>query len=204
VCGTQFGHVHRARHANTSWDVARFEVCAHRWVAVAEPRFGVAVLADGPRGYDTRNDALQITLLRSPRFPDPEADRGRQHIEWSVRVLDGGLDVASLEEEAETSAHPPRVVEGTPALPAEPFSWSVPGALVSALKPADDGSGDVILRAWETTGGRCSGTFSLAGFSRAARCSVLEDGAGPEVTLTDGAFAVSLGAFEIATWRLSR
>ena len=57
----------------------------------------VAVLADGPRGYDTRNDAVQITLLRSPRFPDPEADRGRQHITWSVRVLDGGLDVAALE-----------------------------------------------------------------------------------------------------------
>jgi alpha-mannosidase len=204
VCGTQFGHVHRARHTNTSWDVARFEVCAHRWVAVAEPRFGVAVLADGPRGYDTRNDAVQLTLLRSPRFPDPEADRGRQHITWSVRVLDGGLDVAALEEEAEMAAHPVRVVTGEPSLPAEPLTWSVPGALVSALKPADDGSGDVILRAWETTGGRCGGSFSLDGFSRAVPCGVMEDGTGPELARDGDRFAVSLGAFEIATWRLSR
>jgi len=204
VCGTQFGHVHRPRHTNTSWDAARFEVCAHRWVAIAEPRFGVALLANGPRGYDARNDVLQLTLLRSPRFPDPEADRGRRHIEWSLRVLDGGLDVAALEAQAETSAHPMRMIAGAPSLPSESLSWSVPGSLISALKPADDGSGDVIIRAWETTGGRCSGSFTFAGFSRAIPCGVLEDEQGPELPQTSGRFAVSLGAFEIATWRLSR
>jgi len=204
VCGTQFGHVRRARHGNTSWDIARFEVCAHRFVAVAEPRFGVAVLADGPRGWDVRNGAVQLTLLRSPRFPDPEADRGHQKLAWSVRTVDGPLDTARLEEEAESLAHPVRIVAGTPSLPRSPLVWEVPGALVSALKPADDGSGDVIVRAWETTGGRTHGTFSLAGFAAAVPCDALEDPVGPPLAAADGRFAVSLGAFAIATWRLSR
>ncbi|MEY5058451.1 MAG: Mannosylglycerate hydrolase, partial [Actinomycetota bacterium] len=204
VCGTQFGHVRRARHGNTSWDIARFEVCAHRFVAVAEPRFGVAVLADGPRGWDVRNGAVQLTLLRSPRFPDPEADRGLQKLAWSVRTVDGPLDTARLEEEAESLAHPVRIVAGSPSLPSSPLVWEVPGALVSALKPADDGSGDVIVRAWETTGGRTHGTFSLAGFAAAVPCDALEDPVGPPLAAADGRFAVSLGAFAIATWRLSR
>ena len=202
VCGTQFGHVRRARHTNTSWDVARFEVCAHRYVAVAEPRFGVAVMADGPRGYDVRNDALQLTVMRSPRFPDPEADRGRQHIEWAIRPLDSLADVALLEEEAETLAHPPRAVTGSPALPNNVVSWNVPGVLMSALKPADDGSGDIIIRAWETTGGRRSGSFSLAGTRSAVPCDALEDPVAPALDRSDNGYGITLDAFEIVTLRL--
>ena len=204
VCGTQFGHVRRARHGNTSWDAARFEVCAHRYVAVAEPRFGVALMADGPRGYDVRNDAIQLTVMRSPRFPDPEADRGHQHIEWSVRPVDALSDVTELEREAETLAHPPRVVEGLPGIPSGAVQWHVHGALISALKPADDGSGDVIVRAWETTGGRCSGTFSVAGTRTAVRCDALENPVSTALERGDSGWQITLGAFELVTLRLSR
>ena len=37
----QFGHVYRSIHTNTSWDSARFETCAHRWVHVGEAGYGV-------------------------------------------------------------------------------------------------------------------------------------------------------------------
>lgn len=204
VCGTQFGHVRRARHGNTSWDVARFEVCAHRYVAVAEPGFGVALMADGPRGYDVRNDALQLTLMRSPRFPDPEADRGRQHIEWAVRPLETLSDVSVLEREAETRAHPPVVVRGVPRIPADAVTWNVEGALISALKPADDGSGDVIVRIWETGGGRRSGSFDVAGTRAAVPCDALEDPTGPALDRDATGYRLVLGAFELVTLRLSR
>ena len=204
VCGTQFGHVRRARHANTSWDVARFEVCAHRYVAVAEPRFGVALLADGPRGYDVRNDALQLTVMRSPRFPDPEADRGRQHIEWAVRPLGSLVDVSAIEREAETLAHPPRIVPGTPVLPAGAVRWNVEGALISALKPADDGSGDIIVRAWETTGGRQSGSFAMAGMRSAVPCDALEEPLGAPLERDGSGWQIAMDAFELVTLRLSR
>ncbi|MEY4031980.1 MAG: Mannosylglycerate hydrolase [Actinomycetota bacterium] len=204
VCGTQFGHVRRARHGNTSWDIARFEVCAHRYVAVAEPGFGMAIMADGPHGYDVRNDALQLTVMRSPRFPDPEADRGRQHVEWAVRPLDSLVDVAPLEEEAETLSHPPRVVPGSPTVPNDVVSWNVPGVLISALKPADDGSGDIIIRAWETTGGRRTGSFDVTGTRSAVPCDALEDPVAPALDRDGTGYAVTLGAFEIVTLRLTR
>ena len=97
---TQFGHVTRSIHENTSWDAARFEVAAHRWVHVGEP-VGVAVANDATYGHEVRRVARQgggmavvvrATLLRGPRFPDPEADQGehafRFHLVPSATVAD--------------------------------------------------------------------------------------------------------------------
>lgn len=207
VCGTQFGHVRRARHSNTSWDVARFEVCAHRYVAVNEPAFGAAILADGPHGYDVRGDALALTLLRSPRFPDPEADQGRHTLEWSVMVTDGDAVLAGVEETAATMAHPPRIVDGTPRLERVGVAVDAPGVLISAVKPADDDSGDVIVRLWESRGGRTSGTL-LVDASLGARvlsCDGLENPDGTELTdLGDGRFAIDMRPFKIVTLRVTR
>ncbi|HUZ65978.1 MAG TPA: glycoside hydrolase family 38 C-terminal domain-containing protein, partial [Acetobacteraceae bacterium] len=81
----QFGHVSRPTHQNTSWDAARFELCAHRFIHLAEAGYGVAVANDASHGHDvTRrpragggvSTVLRHSLLRGPRFPDPGADRG--------------------------------------------------------------------------------------------------------------------------------
>ncbi len=83
---TQFGYVQRSTDANTSWDVARFEICAHRYVHVGEPGYGLAVVNDSTYGHDVtrtvRPDGgttttVRLSLLRAPRFPDPETDQGR-------------------------------------------------------------------------------------------------------------------------------
>src|SRR5205809_682293 len=79
----QFGHLHRPIHTNTSWDAARFETVAHRWVHVGEPGYGAAVANDSTYGHDvtrsTRPDGgtttlVRLSLLRAPLFPDPTAD----------------------------------------------------------------------------------------------------------------------------------
>jgi alpha-mannosidase len=204
VCGTQFGHVRRARHANTSWDVARFEVCAHRYVAVNEPSFGAAILADGPHGYDVRGDALCLTLLRSPRFPDPEADQGRHTLEWSVMLTDGDAIVGGIEEVAATITHPVRIADGTPGLEPVGVSIDALGVLISAVKPSDDSSGDVIIRVWESRGGRTRGTLTLDPElgSRVLVCDALENTDGRELTrLDEDRFEFELRPFEIVTFR---
>ena len=81
---TSFGHVRRATHTNTSWDAARYESCAHRYVHVGEPGFGVAVVNDAIYGHDVTRDSVdgrlvttvRQSLLRAPTFPDPDADQG--------------------------------------------------------------------------------------------------------------------------------
>jgi alpha-mannosidase len=72
----QYGHVERPTHANTSWDVARFEVCAHKWADLSEPGYGVALLNDCKYGYDIAANVIRLSLLRAPTWPDPVADRG--------------------------------------------------------------------------------------------------------------------------------
>ena len=204
VCGTQFGHVTRARHTNTTWDIARFEVCAHRYVAVSEPSFGAAILADGPRGYDIRGEELQLTVLRSPKFPDPEADLGQQHLQWSVAVLDGDPIATGIENAAALMAHPVRIVDGAPRVPASVISLDVPGALISAVKPADDGSDDIIVRIWETRGGRTNGTLIIDAMTAAQTCNALED-SGTALSLSDtGTLAIELQPFEIMTLRITQ
>ena len=73
----QFGHLERPTHENTTWDEARFEVCAHRWADLSEPGYGVALLNDCKYGYDVHGNVMRLSLLRAPTWPDPDADRGR-------------------------------------------------------------------------------------------------------------------------------
>ena len=89
----QFGHVHRATHTNTSWEAARFEICAHRWLHVGEPGYGVALVNDSTYGHDVtrtvRPDGgttttVRLSLLRAPRFPDPETDQGTHRLRYAL------------------------------------------------------------------------------------------------------------------------
>ena len=81
----QYGHVERPTHANTSWDVARFEVCAHRWADLSEPGYGVALLNDCKYGYDIAGNVIRLSLAQAPTWPDPVADRG--HHRFTYRLL---------------------------------------------------------------------------------------------------------------------
>lgn len=201
VCGTQFGHVDRPRMANTSWDVAMFEVCAHRYVHVSEPGLGVAILADGPRGYDIRGDELKLTLLRSPSFPDPNADAGQQHIEWSLSVDDGSR--SNLEKIAARNAHPVRVVGGRPAVTSVGVRLDSDGAQISAVKPADDDSGDLVVRLWETRGATSAAHLVVDRAMTCHRCDGLESPI-EDVAVDGGSMVLDLRPFEIVTLRVSR
>ncbi|MGA7205881.1 MAG: glycoside hydrolase family 38 C-terminal domain-containing protein, partial [Specibacter sp.] len=97
---TQYGHIQRPTHENTSWDSARFEVCAHRWVHVSEPGFGAAVVNDSTYGHDVSRHlgedgssytTVRLSLLRGPKFPDPETDQGNHKFNYAFVV---GADVA--------------------------------------------------------------------------------------------------------------
>ncbi|MDR7110733.1 alpha-mannosidase [Microbacterium trichothecenolyticum] len=156
---TQFGYVRRATHENTSWDAARFEFCAHRWAYVAEPGYGVAVANDSTYGHDARRmmrqgggrmTTLGLSLLRAPRFPDPEADRGDHTMRVSIRP---GAGIRDAVAEGHRLNLPTRRLSGGRAV--DPlFDVDGEGVVAETVKLADDGSGDVILRLYESTGGR--------------------------------------------------
>ncbi|MCA9739924.1 alpha-mannosidase [candidate division KSB1 bacterium] len=80
----QYGHVERPTHRNTSWDMAKFEVVGHRYADLSQPDFGVALLNDCKYGYKVFDKTLDLNLLRSPRHPDPDADKGLHTFTYSL------------------------------------------------------------------------------------------------------------------------
>lgn len=163
---TQFGHVFRPTHTNTSWEAAKFEICAHRWIHVAEPGYGVAVSNASTYGHDVARNVrdsdggttttVRLSLLRAPKFPDPEADRGLHELTVTIRP---GADIADAVEEGYRTNLVPRIVRG--ASPVEPlFSVTNPALVIEAVKLAEDGSGDVIVRLYESLGQRSTGRIT--------------------------------------------
>ena len=76
VYDIQFGHVERPTHYNTSWDQARFEVTGHKWADISDSGYGVSLMNDCKYGYNAKDSTLKLSLLKSAKFPDTEADMG--------------------------------------------------------------------------------------------------------------------------------
>ena len=119
TCGIQFGAVRRPTHASTTWDAAKFEVCAHRYVDVAEPDFGVAVLNDGRYGHGVlggpglggaQGSQVRVSLARAAKYPDPDADHGHHAV--TLALLAHGPGARRRRREAERLDLPLRIVDG--------------------------------------------------------------------------------------------
>ncbi|MBN9737887.1 MULTISPECIES: glycoside hydrolase family 38 C-terminal domain-containing protein [unclassified Pseudonocardia] len=213
----QFGHLHRPLHANTSWDAARFETCAHRFVHVGEPGYGVAVANDATYGHDVTRSAregahgttagtttlLRLSVLRAPQFPDPQADSGAHTLRYSITP---GAEIPDAVREGYRMNLPLREVTGTgPVTPLVTVDDGGTGAVVvEAVKLADDGSGDVVVRLYEAHGGRADAHVA-PGFdcTGAVETDLLErplDDAGA----LDGDLRLRLRPFQVSTLRLRR
>ncbi|MHC5797617.1 alpha-mannosidase [Lacisediminihabitans sp. FW035] len=210
----QFGHVYRATHENTSWDVARFETSAHRWVHVGEPGIGVAVANDASYGHDITRQSrvgggtttlVRQSLLRAPLFPDPEADQGTHVLRSSITVEADIADAVcegyriNLPQRSRAAAGPvePLIVVGNPAI------------VVEAIKLAEDRSGDVIVRLYESTGVRSRGTISFddaLDTSGVRETDLLERDAPASAVTSQSAtgVALELRPFQLVTLRVSR
>ena len=210
----QFGHVFRPTHVNTSWDAARFEVFAHRWIHVGEAGYGVAVLTDSTYGYDagraTRTDGgttttVRLSLVRAPQSPDPHADRGRHRFTYALLP---GAGIGDAVAEGYALNLPLRAIAAGSATPAAPLVGIDGDAVtVEAVKLADDRGGDVIVRLYESRGGRANAKLHT-GFplARAEVVDLLErpSPGGALPIEPDGGIALVLRPFQILTLRLGR
>ena len=76
---TQYGIIRRPTHYNTSWDMAKFEVCCHKWADLSENGYGVSILNDSKYGFATCGNMMRLSLLRAPKAPDAHADMGKSN-----------------------------------------------------------------------------------------------------------------------------
>ena len=85
----QYGNVRRATHKNTSWDVARFEVCAHKWMDVSEGDYGFSLMNDCKYGHSADENSIALTLLKSSTEPNPQADQEEHWFTYSIMPHSG-------------------------------------------------------------------------------------------------------------------
>ncbi len=202
---TQFGHIERDIHENTSWDAQRFEVSTHRYVHVAEPGFGVGIVNTGSYGLDLLRRSrdgggsyvvARPSLVRGPRYPDPHTDQGTHEFGFSV-IPDA--DLAATTRAAYRRNLRLRTRTGSAVAPLV----AVEGAIIDTVKLAEDRSGDVIVRLYEATGGRSTATLR-GDFTRATLTNILEEVDTALGTSSEGVWRLPLRPFELVTLRLAK
>jgi len=127
---TQFGIVRRPTHYNTSWDMAKFEVCVHKWADLSEATYGVSILNDSKYGFAVAGNVMRLSLLRAPKAPDAHADMGHHSTKYAIFPHEGPLTHATVRKAFEFN-NPLRVIGH--AQPSTAASQSHPGVL-SAFK----------------------------------------------------------------------
>jgi len=199
----QFGHLQRPTHFNTSQDLARFEVCAHRWADLSEPGCGLALLNDCKYGHATYRNVMQLSLLRAPKYPDPTADIGRHQFRYALWPHAGDLRAAGVIPAAR-AFNVPLLLQPTAAAAGERsfFSVNSPGVVIDTVKKAED-SRHIIVRLYEAHGarGRVRLTSELP-VQQVTRCNFLED-TEAKLTWSKGGVTLAMQPFQIITLKLA-
>ncbi|KAL8774723.1 MAG: hypothetical protein Q9209_000662 [Squamulea sp. 1 TL-2023] len=219
---TQFGIVRRPTHYNTSWDMAKFEVCCHRWADLSEAGYGVSILNDSKYGFATAGNLMRLSLLRAPKAPDAHADMGRHHIRYAILPHSGPLDHRTVRT-ARNFNHPFKLFHGssTPNGSASLLNsiqlTGSPALVLDTIKRGEDDEDvsrgelparkgrSIILRIYESLGGKARGNIcvdeGVLNVEKIEKVNLLEDD-GEEVVFEKGKCKIELRAFEVATFRL--
>lgn len=222
---TQFGYHRRPTHYNTSWDVAKFEVCAHKWADLSEHSYGVAILNDCKYGYSIHGNRMRISLLRAPKSPDAHADMGKHTFRYALFPHSGPLD-HNVVRAAYNFNHPLHLVRGKTADAHKIFRTFTlsgsPSLVISSIKRHEDdddvssgllpsrrkkaGKKSVVIRVYDSLGGRARGHIvSTKSIAAAWKTNILEDDLEKVDVLSDAdrdKIPIELRPFEVATYRL--
>jgi alpha-mannosidase len=203
----QWGNVQRPTHHNTSWDWARFETCAHKWVDLSEGGYGVSLLNDCKYGHDIHDNVLRLSLLRSPTIPDPSADQGMHHFTYSLLPHTESWEKITPSE-AYALNDPAFVFQAAPRdqissrAAIGSFVWTTESyVIIETIKRAEDGRG-YIVRLYENQRRRGEITLHTAfPLKGVYRCNLLEDERS-EIQHQSNRVSFAIKPYEIVTLRL--
>lgn len=202
----QYGNVKRPTHRNTSWDQAKFEVCAHKWIDLSEDDYGFSVLNDCKYGCDIHDGIIGLTLLKSAVYPNPDADREQHSFAYSLCPHMGNWKTAGIVQKAYMFNNPMElmlkrendgIVDSGQAF-VEADSSNV---IVELVKPADDGNG-LIVRLYECFNRDSTVRLKLPSSILAAfQCNMLEQNQ-RELDVDGEVVLLHMKPYEIQTIRI--
>lgn len=197
----QFGYVKRPTHATRPYDAARFEVCNHKWTALVEESRSAAVLNDSKYGVNVEGNSINLTLLKAALAPDMTADKGVHEFTYAFYCANGPFTHSGIIQQGYELNVPVTVSPGF-AEAASLFTVDAGNVIIETVKPAEDGSGDIIVRLYEAVRNatRCSLASSIP-FVKAIEVNMLEV-EGKEIKAKNGSIRLRFRPFEIKTIRL--
>ncbi len=200
---TGFGALKRPTVNSTVFERQKFEVAAHRWIDLSECDYGVALLNDCKYGHDVQYNNIGMTLLRSPAFPDEEADMGHHSLTYSLLPhRDGwekaGVARAGIELNAESHCLSAigkcRFVTGL-------FTCECPNLVVDTVKKAED-SDEILVRIYEANGASGTAALKVGTALSAWESDIVEHKTG-EVSIENGELKFDYTPYEIKTYLIS-
>lgn len=199
----QFGNVTRKTHHNTSWDVARFESCGHRWIDLGEGGYGVSLLNDCKYGHSVNDGNMALTLIKSGIEPNPVADQEEHFFTYSLYPHAGNWREAGTAREAAALNQPFYAqAGGQKGEKYSLFSLDAEHVMLDTVKLSEDGK-SMILRLYEYQNQRGKVTVSSDySIHRVEECNLMEN---TEAALAHGAnsFSFEIKPYEIKTFRVN-
>jgi alpha-mannosidase len=199
-----YSSVERPTTRNNSWEQAQFEVPALRWADLGDGQHGFSLLNNSKYGYDDKDNVLRISLLRSPVWPDPEADRGHQHFTYALYPHGGDWKQALTVRhgyEYNYALQAAQVASHAGALPAEHAYVTVKpeNVVLTALKKAEDADG-LVLRVYEWAGKSSDVQIHLPeGATGATVTNLMEKPEGAALPVVNNTVTVPIHPYEILT-----
>ncbi len=207
-----YGTIERPTTRNNSWEKAQFEVPALRWADLSGNGqdgkvYGLSVLNKDKYGYDAAGSVLRLTLLRSPTWPDPNADQGYQHFHYALYPHAGTWKDALTVRHGWEYDYPLKAVVTTAhpgSLPPD-YSFASVGpdnVVLTAVKKAEDANG-LIFRAYEWAGKDSTAEFHVPpGATAATVTNMMEKPEGSPLAVTGSVVKVPIHPYEILTIRV--
>ncbi len=202
-CEIQFGNIQRPTTSNTSWEMAREEICAHRWIDISQPDYGVALLNDCKYGHYVKDCTLDLDLLRSPGYPDSTADRCTHKFTYCLLPHTGDYIKAKVIQEAHQLNSPLRVLNyAVRETAVTPYVQIDSGeVVVEAVKKAEDDSSH-ILRLYESWGASCTVNVALPEGTMAAYLVNLLEETLEQLAVTMSTVTLEFAPFEIKSLKV--
>jgi len=202
----QYGNVERPTHWNTSWDQAKFEVCAHKWADLSEDDYGVSLLNDCKYGHDIKDGVMRLTLLKSAKDPNVDADRELHEFTYSLYPHKGNFKTAGTVAMAYALNCPMFARVENPHMGSLPAEFSLTktdseNVIIEVVKKAED-SDDIIIRLYECYNRRSSVHLTFgAGITHVWECDMMEKNL-QELEHGSHSFNFDIKPYEIKTFKL--
>nr|WP_242865996.1 alpha-mannosidase [Desnuesiella massiliensis] len=203
----QYGNVERETHDNTSWDLARFEVCGHKWADLSEAGYGVSLLNDCKYGYDIKNGVMRLTLLKCGTYPNPNADIGEHEFIYSLYPHENTWREANTQQQAYNLNVPMHSIieeahKGVLPKSLSMFTLDKHHCMVEVVKKEEDGEG-VILRIYEYMNKRSKVKLtSFKAMEQVFECDLLENKLN-DISKDSYEFEFDIKPYEIKTFLLN-